>query len=132
MEERGITFDLEGVADGGLKMKPVDICSLFANAFDNAIDACVKLPETSKKTVSFIIKRTEKYLNIRIENSVLKADPEIAGRLFEDVERFTSKENKNIHGYGTRNMKEIIDRYDGMIKAETTDERFILTINIPR
>ena len=42
MEEQGIDFTLEGVIDGGLGMKPMDICSIFANAFDNAIEACEK------------------------------------------------------------------------------------------
>ena len=132
MEERGISFSVDGVVDGGLNMKPVDICSLFANAFDNAIDACGRVPADTLKSVSLMIKRTGSYFNIRIENSLSLKDQVNAERLFEDGERFTSKENKNFHGYGTRNMKEIIERYGGMIKAETANGLFVLTINLPR
>ena len=132
MEEKGINFSLEGVADGGLNMKPVDICSLFANALDNAIDACDKIPDDSEKKVEMVIKRTDTFFNIRIVNRYLHEKIKIDERMLEDGERFTSKENKNLHGYGIRNMKQIVLNYNGMIKVETNNDLFILSIMIPR
>ncbi len=35
-----IKFEIEGVLDRGLSWKPEDICIVFANAMDNAIEAC--------------------------------------------------------------------------------------------
>lgn len=130
MEEKGISFDLEGVADGGLKMKPVELCSLFANALDNAIDACEKV--TDEKRISFKIKRTEAFFNIRIENTYVPSGARMDGSFLEEGENFTSKENKNLHGYGLRNMKQIVSSYNGMLKIETSESIFKLTINIPR
>ncbi|MBR4342683.1 MAG: GHKL domain-containing protein [Lachnospiraceae bacterium] len=132
MEEKGIAFTMDGVADGGLNMKPVDICSLFSNALDNAIDACIKIPQDKERKVLFEIKRTGTFFNIRIENSITDSVKGLTERLFEEWDRFTTKENKNLHGYGSRNMKQIVSNYDGMIKAEIADLRFILTIMIPR
>ena len=42
MDELNIRFTLDGVTDGGLNIKPMDMCSVFANALDNAIEAASK------------------------------------------------------------------------------------------
>ena len=132
MEEHGIEFFLEGVADGGLNLEPVEICSLFANALDNAIDACNKVPEADKRKIGMYIRRTDSFYNIKIENTFIPNGVKIDERLLEDGEYFTTKENKNLHGYGIRNMKNIVTKYEGMIKAEVKDNIFILRIMIPR
>jgi hypothetical protein len=39
ISECGITFRMDGVIDSGLNWKPMDICTVFANLLDNAIEA---------------------------------------------------------------------------------------------
>ena len=56
MNELGVRFTLDGVVDGGLNIKPMDKCSIFANALDNAIEAASACEDPY---VSFEIKRTE-------------------------------------------------------------------------
>ena len=131
--EEGIDFTIDGVADGGLGMKPVDVCSIFANAMDNAIEACEKLPEEKEKRIQLIMKRTERFFSIKLINSM--SDDEnsgAAGKLFGEGGRITTKKDKNLHGFGTQNMKAAISRYDGMLKAEAEDGIFTLSIMIPR
>ena len=133
MDEEGIDFTIDGVADGGLGMKPVDVCSIFANAMDNAIEACEKLPEEKEKRIQLIMKRTERFFSIKLINSM--SDDEnsgAAGKLFGEGGRITTKKDKNLHGFGTQNMKAAISRYDGMLKAEAEDGIFTLSIMIPR
>ncbi|MBR1675538.1 MAG: sensor histidine kinase [Eubacterium sp.] len=130
MQELGIKYHSDGVLDGGLQMKPTDICSVFANAFDNAIEACARLPKSAPKSIDFSIKRTNKFYNLRLSNSSInEADAET---LFDNESHYTSKEDENIHGFGTKNMKHALEKYGGMLKAETERGRFVLTIVIPR
>ena len=166
MKERGIGFNLDGVVDGGLHMKRMDVCSIFANALDNAIEASSKLlPDSenagskkanaenagSKKTnaenagseisnvdkeeskpsawVDMNIKRTEKFFVIKIAN---------ASSQMVDVEKlfmssgYTSKKDKEHHGFGLRNIRMAVEEYDGLVKAESDENSFSLSIMIPR
>ncbi len=43
MQEAGILFTIDGVLDRGLTWQPIDICTVFANALDNAIEACMQV-----------------------------------------------------------------------------------------
>ena len=133
MDEEGIDFTLDGVIDGGLGMRPVDICSIFANALDNAIEACERIPDESDRWIRLDIKRTDKFFSILLSNSMTDdAKAEITDKLFKDGERITSKKDRSLHGYGTQNMKTTISKYDGIEKVEAGGGIFKLSIMIPR
>ena len=55
-----------------------------------------------------------------------------ADRLFDGAVQKTSKQDKNLHGFGTLNMKKAIEKYAGMLKAEQGENEFVLSIMIPR
>ena len=147
MKEMGIAFSTDGVVDGGLHMKPMDVCSIFANALDNAIEACSHLLPEAKEDgsedaateesaatennphVDMKIKRTEKFFVINIANSAKgKVDVE---KLLA-TEGYTSKKDTEHHGFGLRNIRRTVEEYDGLLKAESKDDEFSLAIMIPR
>lgn len=131
MEEEGIEFTVDGILDGGLGMKPVDVCSIFANAIDNAIEACEKLP--GGRWIKLSMKRTDKFFSIVLSNSVYKKeDIRFTAILFGDGERVTTKKDRDHHGFGTQNMKATITKYDGIMKINNGDKEFVLSIVIPR
>ena len=67
---------------------------------------------------------------MRLSNSSInEAD---ADTLFDNDSHYTSKDDENIHGFGTKNMKHALEKYGGMLKAKTERGRFVLTIVIPR
>lgn len=43
----------------------------------------------------------------------------------------TTKENSFLHGYGIKNIKEAVERYDGTCIIEAKQNRFVLKIIIP-
>ena len=133
MEESGIHFSVDGIVDGGLGMKPVDVCSVFANAMDNAIEACEKIPPDSDRWISLSMKKTDKFFSVKLCNTMPEDEEKsmIALKLFED-ERVTTKKDKSLHGYGTQKMKATISKYDGIEKVETENGVFKLSILIPR
>lgn len=133
MEEVGIEFQFDGAVDGGLGMKAVDVCSIFANAFDNAIEACERLPETAEKWVKLIIKRTDKFFSITLSNTMSEDENEISVlRLLGEGGRVTSKKEKSLHGFGTENMRNAIRKYDGIQKIDINEGVFTLSVMIPR
>ena len=133
MDEDGIEFLLDGVLDGGLGMKPVDICTIFANALDNAIEACENLPEKSKKWIRLALKKTDRFFSITLSNTMYsKEETSFTAVLFGEGERYTTKKDRSLHGFGTQNMKATISKYDGIEKASSKDGIFTLSVIIPR
>ena len=126
-KELEIKFTSDGVIDGGLKMKAMDVCSIFANALDNAIEAADKtVPDA---WIDLKIKRNDKFVIIKISNSSLgKVDVE---KLFMTA-GYTSKKDTEHHGFGLSNIRRTVEEYDGLIKAESADNSFSLSIMIPR
>lgn len=129
MEQHKIRFDLDGVLAGGLSWKPMDVCNVFANALDNAIEACQKVaPE--ERSISMKIKSTSQFWLIAIENPV--AAPVDVTKLFQKNSGYTSKTDASQHGIGTYNMKYTVEAYGAMLRAECNDETFVLEIVIDK
>lgn len=126
MDELNIRFALDGVADGGLKIKPMDMCSIFANALDNAIEAASSCEDPF---VSFSIKRTDKFFVFKITNSA-------SGKV--DIEKllnstgYTSKKDKESHGFGLMNVRRTVEACDGILKVSSEENTFVLSIMLPR
>ena len=126
MDELNIKFTLDGVTDGGLNIKPMDMCSVFANALDNAIEAASKCEDPF---VTLNIKRTDKFFVIKLTNSAAKKID--VGKLLATT-GYTSKSDKDHHGFGLMNVRRTVEDYDGILKAESEDKSFTLSIMLPR
>lgn len=129
MAQKDILFRLDGVLAGGLPWKPIDVCSVFANALDNAIEACEQLPP-EQRMISMKLKATPQFWFVRIENTVAKEVD--VSRLFHEKGGYTSKSNSGRHGIGTYNMKHTVESYGGIVKAECRDHQFMLELIIDK
>lgn len=98
-----------------------EICSLFGNLLDNAIEACERM-KNSKKWVEVKINRKNQLLFIEISNSIDKEPLVINGKLI------TSKDNNSMHGYGVKNIERIVKKYDGTISYQIEENRFQVCI----
>ena len=128
MQQAGIQFQIDGVLDHGLQWKPIDICSVFANALDNAIEACILIAKGRERKITISLKHTEQYYFIEICNTVEENfDCE---NLLDSG--YTSKKNKEIHGYGLQNMKKTVESYGGMLKVDCKNFVFTLSFIIPQ
>ena len=126
MEEKNIRFTLDGVIDGGLNIKPMDKCSIFANALDNAIEAASKCEDPF---ISFTIKRTDKFFIIKITNS---AGSKVNVEKLLASSGYTSKKDKDHHGFGLMNVRRAVENLNGMLKADSGESTFTLSIMLPR
>ncbi len=130
MQENRIKLTINGTIDGGLGWKPMDICTVFANAIDNAIEASSKTDDGEQRYITMNIKKTSHQFLISIENNCSKdTDCEI---LMNGELHFTSKSDKSLHGYGLRNAKRIIEKNGGMMKIGCENKRFSLNMILSR
>ena len=130
LKDNGIKLTINGVIDGGLSWKPMDICTVFANAFDNAIEAASQVPEGEPRYIEMNIKKTAHQHLISIANSC-KEDTDCEALMSENI-HFTSKADKSLHGFGVKNIKKIIEKNAGMMKINCKSKRFTMDMLINR
>lgn len=119
MEQHGIIADIQIVLPAMLSVADTDLCALFGNALDNAIEAAQK---SEDKHISIRCKAERGLFMLRVENS-------LAGEIHTDLS--TTKKDKKLHGFGLAGMREIVTRYGGFLEAAPTGKKFELLISIP-
>lgn len=129
MKENNIEFSFDGVFAGGLSWSPVDICSVFANALDNAVEACCQMPEGERK-ISMTIRSADQFCLVNIQNST-KNNVDIR-HLFDSRGGYTTKEKRENHGLGTYNIKRTVEKYGGMVSAKCENGIFTLELMIKK
>lgn len=127
MKKSSIDFTLEGVLAGGLNIDAVDVCSIFANALDNAIEAN-SIIGLKEKYVKMALKATNRLWLIQIQNPVV-VDFDTK-KLFNHG--FTTKRDKKHHGIGTFNIKRAVEKYGGAVEAKCKNKIFTLDILLPK
>lgn len=109
-KEKKIDFCCQIISLKDMVAKEYDMVSLFANLFDNAIEACER--SMGEKNISFSMERKKDYLVISLENSKNPEDTPVKNGFA------TIKTRKEGHGLGTKVIKEIVEKYDGYIEYE--------------
>lgn len=123
--KHGIT--MTSVADGSLLdfMNVVDICSIFGNALDNAIESVLRIDDKEKRLIHLTVSQHNGFVMIRIENYY-------EGTLIREGKDYvTTKDDKKLHGYGIKSIKYTADKYGGAVNINTEDSWFDIKIVIP-
>ncbi|EOS23119.1 hypothetical protein C806_03222 [Lachnospiraceae bacterium 3-1] len=114
------------VVDGALFdfMDDIDICSIFGNALDNAIE-CEEKIQVGKRLIEVTAFSQRKFLIIRFENYY-------EGELeFQRGLPITTKKETQFHGYGLKSLCYTVRKYGGEVDISTQENWFSLKILIP-
>jgi sensor histidine kinase regulating citrate/malate metabolism len=91
------------------------------------------MADDSEKRIRFEIKQAGQFFNIRLSNTYQDdTDKKTGPRVFKAGSRNTSKKDKDLHGYGSINIMDTVEKYNGMIKEESKDSVFTLSIMLPK
>lgn len=123
--KHGITFTC--VADGTLLdfMDVMDICSIFGNALDNAIECEVKIPEKEKRLIHVTVSKQKQFLILRFENYCEET------LQYQEGTPATTKKEKEFHGYGLKSIQYTVNKYEGAVSVNLEDNWFELKVLIP-
>lgn len=124
-DKHGIT--LTSVVDGSLLdfMETMDICSIFGNALDNAIESVLKIEDKEKRLIHLSVSKQMDFVMIRVEN-YYEGGLELAEGQIK-----TTKADKTFHGYGIKSIRYTAYKYDGAVDIDTENQWFNLKILIP-
>ena len=102
----------------------IDVCSIFSNILDNAIEACNKI-KNDEKYIKIRGTFVKSYYVIRCENSKVNKIKIKNNRII------SSKKDKFIHGIGLKSVKSSLKKYDGELEIEDFEDKFLVQIYIP-
>lgn len=102
-ESKDITVDMEVQISDQLPLEPVDVCVIFGNALDNAIEACDRITQGEKKINLVLVQREGKLLCHLANTAPINSSKDFS---------ITSKSDKKNHGFGLVNLKESLEKYD--------------------
>lgn len=114
----GIRLSADGIPEFQ-QMEPVDICTIFANALDNAIEAQKDFKDREKWIhVTFVRQHAMKYVRI--------ANP--AKEVHKTGTSFLTEKNSKEHGFGLENIRRAVEKYDGQMNASYQNGIFVLEL----
>jgi len=118
----GVKVETTIVVPPQLPFNELDLCSLLSNLMDNAIEAACQ-SGAENPSVSVSIRPQQDYLFLRVTNPVDDSVPK-SSRLSLN----TIKNNPEAHGYGTKIIRRIAERYHGSVKFDIRDDRFVVDV----
>ncbi|MCC0630808.1 MULTISPECIES: sensor histidine kinase [unclassified Clostridioides] len=105
-------------------MQMIDVCSIFSNILDNAIEACLKIKDNERKIYirGTIVKNYFVLKSVNSKINDIKTD---------DNNILSSKKDKYLHGIGLKSVEYSLNKYNGEFKFKDFGNEFELDIYIP-
>lgn len=119
----GIKAEIENLSFE--RMKSIDFSAMLSNMLDNAIEASQKEKEIKPEIyVSIFQKQDYQVICVKnkISSSVLAENPKLS----------TTKSEKNLHGMGIAQTKDIVEKYGGMYDCYEEEGFFCVCAFIPQ
>lgn len=105
-------------------MRPVDLYALFGNMLDNAIDCLVELP-VADRHLRLRVSAVGSMVSVLCEN-VCRRTLQFA----DGLPQTTQADDRN-HGFGTKSIARICEKYDAVLRMTLEEELFAVKILIP-
>ena len=114
--EIGIKTELDVRLPSAITVNPIELCIVLGNIFENAIEACEVLPESSTKSITLTICKLNNVLLIEIANP---------------YNQHVRKAKQGAQGLGLRNVKSVVEKYKGDMTINAKDGVFSISIILP-
>ncbi|WP_270605487.1 ATP-binding protein [Dorea amylophila] len=100
-----------------------EIISLFGNLLDNAIEACERI--TDKNTwIHIKMKKKNQLLYFEIKNTTEHTVQPVPGKFI------STKTNGTLHGYGMKNIMDVVEKYRGIFQSQMVEDYFVVMISV--
>lgn len=124
-EEAQITWSVALDFRPAAFVSDMDLCTIFGNAMDNALEACGKVEPPGERFLRLRSDVAAGCLFITLQNSY-------AGTVkFRGGVPVTTKQCANLHGFGVSNIRRAMEPYGGEVRMETEQQVFTLTLIFP-
>ena len=107
-------------------LDPIDICIIFGNAVDNALEAVKLVPDPKERIISI---RSGAFANTLVLDF---SNPYVRAVSFDETGLPRSSKREPWHGIGLSSVHRAVEKYDGTLAIDTSfEDQFRLHIMIP-
>ena len=124
-QRRNIRVTMLADACGLSFIGTTDICSLFGNLLENAVEAEEKIEDERKRVITVEIRPVADQIFLCVEN-YCAATPEMRQGL-----PVTSKGDAQRHGFGMKSIQAITEKYGGVLSCTLDQDIFRVSILFP-
>ena len=132
LSEKGLYCEREGIrftcmADGKRLafLDAVDLCAIFCNLLDNAVEAVMKIPDRENRMISLQVAPLGNLVHIVVYNNYTEE------AVRENGTFRTTKEDRRDHGFGLKSVRMAVEQYRGEMKIYTGGGVFSVNILLP-
>ncbi len=104
------------------KVESMDFTAILSNMLDNAIEACEK---EERKDLRVVIGRRRGYETILVKNRISWSV------LMRNSSLESEKEEKDLHGFGIKQIRSLVEKYDGICDFYEEGDFFCACVFIP-
>lgn len=119
-ELAGVTIRNNVCVPQKLAVSDADLSSILTNLLDNAIEASEKVKHIMQPEITVDIAKKQNMLLISITN------PTADGA--ESLKLMTTKKDKYIHGFGTKIISKLAQKYNGVVQYKSNGWEFLVDI----
>ncbi|MCM1579081.1 MAG: GHKL domain-containing protein [Ruminococcus sp.] len=121
-ENSNIAVKVKANVPSGLAMSDVELCAVMGNLLDNAIEACVLLPE-EERFIRIYIGKLKNQFYLSVQNS--------SGRVKKSGGKYITTKAGDMHGYGIFRIDRIAKKYGGYVNRQNEEGVFATEIMLP-
>lgn len=104
------------------KVESMDFTAILSNMLDNAVEACEKEEE---KELHIVIGKRRGYEMILVKNKISQSVLDANSQLI------SGKKEKHLHGFGVKQIKVLVEKYNGLCDFYEEDNYFCACVFIP-
>ena len=128
-QKKDITLNamVDGDLLAGIHVK--DICSLFGNILDNAIEATQQVEDKEKRLITLSVRSRNRFIIVECENCSDSENVRLRKnqrrRIFgtDNLPKTTKKDNVK-HGFGLKSISQVAEKYGGAMNVSYEDGWF--------
>lgn len=122
-----IRFEVNDLSQ--IKVRPIDCTVVIGNLLDNAIEACQKLP-LDKRWIQVSVLYTPPLHNESGNIFISVLNPSLPVKIIHH-NIATTKPNPSFHGFGLRNVKDTLAKYQAEYDMSYEDGQFVFSLDWP-
>lgn len=123
IKEKGIRVEATAIVPQEVPFSGIDLSVLIGNLLDNAMEACMQIPQREECFIRIYIDIVKKHLYISVTNSM-------KGRAKRKGMQYLSTK-MGVHGFGLLRIDRIAAKYGGFINRQNEEEVFATEVMLP-
>lgn len=121
LNDENIDLDIEALVPYDLAIDDGYFVVILTNLIDNALEAIERCPDSIERKLKIHILYEKGTIRLTVQNTY-------DGELVTDEGRLVTGKKTDNHGWGLSNVKNAVEKYNGILKVDYTDSTFTVKV----